>query len=190
VAEQRAFGLVLQRRLLYQTGQPSARATLPPTQDRLPRYLRPHDHGGGRWEGEDLVDAATATGGKVEEAGMEFWGELFSGQFALQWDAGNTNDTLTLSFSVAKQGRYMIIARLSRVEAGGTFKLQVDDLPAAEPINLFQPPPFPGLFETTAAEADLDAGRHALKFVALPPDARAKGKRLLLDKFQVTGVKE
>jgi hypothetical protein len=174
----------------YQTGRPSARAALPSTKDRLPRYLRPHDHGGGRWEGEDLVDAATATGGKVEEAGMEFWGDTFSGQYALQWDAAKTNDVLTLPFSVAKTGRYKIVARLTRTEPGGTFKLQVDDLKTTDPINLYQPPPIPGLFETAAADADLAAGPHVLKFVTLPSDERAKGKRLLLDKFQVSEMKE
>jgi hypothetical protein len=50
--------------------------------------------------------------------------------------------------------------------------------------------PLPVLFEATLAEADLDAGLHALKVVALPPDARAKGKRLLLDKFEVSEVKK
>jgi hypothetical protein len=169
----------------YQTGQPPARARLPAVSDRLPRYLRPHDHGSGQWEAEDLVDAATTTGGKIEEAGMEFWGDLFSGQYALAWDAQNTNDTLTLSFSVVQTGRYKVDARLSRVEAGGTFKLQVDDLPAPEPLNLFQPPPVPALFEATVAAAELKAGSHALKFTALPPDTRAKGKRLLLDKLEV-----
>ena len=136
------------------------------------------------------MDAATATSGKVEEAGMEFWGNLFSGQYALQWDAAKTNDVLTLPFSVAKAGRYSIVARLSRTEQGGMFKLQVDDSKTTEPINLYQPPPIPGLFETTVAEATLAVGPHVLKFVSLSPDERAKGKRLLLDKFQVSEVKE
>jgi hypothetical protein len=156
----------------------------------MPLYLRPHDHGGGRWEGEDLVDAATATSGKVEEAGMEFWGDLFSGQYGLLWDEAKTNAVLTLPFTVEKAGRYNIIARLSRAEAGGTFKLQVDDLKSTDPINLYQPSPIPGLFETATSEANLVAGPHTLKFVSQPPDERAKGKRLLLDKFQVREVKE
>jgi hypothetical protein len=41
-----------------------------------------------------------------------------------------------------------------------------------------------------AAEADLAAGPHILRFVSLPPAERAKGKRLLLDKRQVSEVKE
>jgi hypothetical protein len=174
----------------YQTGRPSARAAWPATKDRMPLYLRPHDHGGGRWEGEDLVDAATATSGKVEEAGMEFWGELFSGQYALSWDADKTNATLTLPFSVEKAGRYSIVARLSRAESGGTFQFQVDELKTTDPITLYQPSPIPGLFETATADANLAAGPHVLKFISLPPDERAKGKRLLLDKFQVREVKE
>jgi hypothetical protein len=156
----------------------------------MPLFLRPHDHGGGRWEGEDLVDAATANGGKVEEAGMEFWGDLFSGQYALLWDTAKTNATLTLPFSVAKTGRYRVVARLSRNESGGMFKLQVDDLESTAPISLYQPSPIPGLFETATADANLAAGPHRLKFLSLPPDERAKGTRLLLDKFQVSEVKD
>jgi len=174
----------------YQTGRPSTRAALPAAKDRLPHYLRPRDRGGGRWEGEDLVDEATATSGKVEEAGMEFWGDLFSGQYALQWDAATTNATLTLPFSVAKTGHHRIAIRLARVEPGGTFTVQVDDRKATESLNLYQPPPIPNLFETVIAETELMAGPHALKFVSLPSDERAKGKRLLLDKFHVSEVKE
>ncbi|HOX57985.1 MAG TPA: DUF2961 domain-containing protein [Candidatus Paceibacterota bacterium] len=174
----------------YQTGRPSARAELPSVQDRMPHYLRPHDHGGGRWEGEDLVDAATTTGGKVEEAGMAFWGDLFSGQYALQWDAVQTNATLTLPFSIAKAGRYRVVTRLSRSEPGGTFALQLDDLKPTDPINLHQPTPIPGLFETGPAEAELTAGPHVLKFVSLCPDQRAKGNRLLLDKFQLSEARK
>ena len=76
------------------------------------------------------------------------------------------------------------------LEQGGTFTFQVDDLKATDPIDLYQPPPIPGLFEVTATDAELAAGPHVLKFVSRPPDARAKGKRLLLDKFQVSEVKE
>ena len=172
----------------YQTGKPSAHAKLPPVKDRLPRYLRAQDQGGGRWEGENLVDEASVTGGKVQEAGMEFWGDLFSGRYALQWDAANTNDTLAVPFSVPKAGRYRITARLARVEAGGAFTLQVDDLSRSKPVDLYQASAIPELSETVAGEGELKAGPHALKFTSLAPDQRAKGKRLLLDKLQVSPV--
>jgi hypothetical protein len=169
----------------YQAGRPSTRAALPPVKERIPRYLRPHDYGDGRWEGEDLVDSAKLTGGKVHEAGMEFWGDLFSNRYALEWNAEKAGDTLTLPFTVAKAGRYRVAARLSKVEPGGTFTISLDDQPLTEPVNLYQPPPFPGLFEHPVAEAHLEAGEHTLKFTYTGSDEKSKGKRLMLDRFQV-----
>ena len=154
----------------------------------MPGYLRPHDYGGGRWEGEDLVDAAEATSGEVQDVGMEFWGDLFSRQYTLQWDARKPGDTLTVPISVAHAGRYRITARLSRTEAGGKFKLGIDDVPAGEPVNLYQPPPFPDLFDAPVAEADLTSGSHTLKFTNVEPDSRSKGQRLLLDRIQVSDL--
>jgi len=174
----------------YQTGRPAVRAALPAVKDRLPYYLRARDQGGGRWEAENLVDDAVATGGTVQEAGMEFWGDLFSERYALQWEAGKTNDILTVPFTVSQAGRHRVTVRLARGEAGGAFTLQVDDLKPGEPVDLFQAGAIPGLFETLAGEGNLAAGAHALKFTCLTPDSRAKGKRLLLDKLQVSPAGE
>ena len=77
---------------------------------------------------------------------MEFWGDLFSGQYGLQWDAAKTDDTLTLPFSVPKAGRYRIDRSALPHRARRTFRLALDDQPATEPVNLYQPPPFPGAF--------------------------------------------
>jgi hypothetical protein len=169
----------------YQAGKPSSRTVLPPVADRVPRYLRPHDSGDGRWEGENLVDAAKATAGQVQEAGMEFWGDLFIAQYALQWDATRSDDALVLPFSVSEPGRYTLSVRLSRTEAGGRFRLALDDMPGGDPVDLYQPPPFPGLFETVVADAELKAGDHTLRCVALDPSSESKGRRLLLDWIRV-----
>jgi hypothetical protein len=169
----------------YQAGKPTARIDLPPLTDRVPLHLRPHDYGGGRWEGEDLVDAAKTVGGTVQEAGMDFWGDLFSNRCALEWSAEKPGDTLTLPFSVAKSGRYRVLVRMARVEPGGTFTVSLDDQPPGEPVNLYQPPPFPDLFDAPVAERDLEHGEHTLKFACIGADARSKGKRLMLDKIQI-----
>jgi hypothetical protein len=123
------------------------------------------------------------------EAGIAAAGLLFRSQHALQWDPANTNNSLTLPFPVLKKARYKIIGRLSRIETGGAFRLQVDDSRMTEAMNLYRPGPIPGLVEAVAAEADLDGGQPALKFASLAPDVKAKGKCLLLDKFQVSEVK-
>ena len=165
----------------YQAGEPSSRVDLAPVKERIPRYLRPHDSGDGQWEAENLVDTAKASGGQVQEAGMEFWGDLFSGQYALQWEAGKSDDALILPFSVSEAGRRRVTLRLSRTEGGGRFRFAVDSMPATEGINLYQPPPFPGLFETVIADADLEAGDHTLTCINMDPEERSKGRRLLLD---------
>jgi hypothetical protein len=172
----------------YQAGKPTTRTPLPAVKDRIPGYLRPHDHGDGRWEAENMADNAVATAGEIIEAGMEFWGELFSHQYALQWDAAKTGDTLRLPFTVARPGQYRISLRPCRVEHGGTFALAVDNAPPAEPINLYQPPPFPGLFDSAIGEFALSAGDHAIRVICRDPDARSKGRRFILDRFHVTPV--
>lgn len=169
----------------YQAGRPSSRPSLAPLKDRMPRYLRPHDFGDGRWEAENLVDVAKATGGQVVEAGMEFWGDLFSGQYGLEWDAKKSGETLSLPFSVSKPGRYAVTARLCRTESGGRFRLALDDMPATEPIGLYQVPPFPGPFEIVVAETNLKAGNHTLKCMSLDPEEKSKGRRLLLDWIRI-----
>lgn len=168
----------------YQAGYPSSRTALPPVAERMPAYLRPHASDDGRWEAENLVDVAETSAGAVIEAGMHFWGEMFSGQHGLQWDAAAAGDTITLPFSVPRPGKYTIKARPCRGEAGGRFTLALNDLPAGEPIDLYQAPPFPGPFEITVAETDLQAGNHTIKIVALEPREDAKGCRLLLDWIQ------
>jgi hypothetical protein len=169
----------------YQAGRPTKRAILPAVSDRIPGYLRPHDYGDGRWEAEDLADAAKATAGEVIEAGMEFWGDLFSRQYALQWDAKNTGDALSLPFTTARAGRYTITLRPCRVEPGGTFTFAIDDAPAGEPVNLYQPPPFPGLFDAVVGEFDLKGGPHAIRVLCRDPDPKSKGRRFILDRFHV-----
>lgn len=174
----------------YQAGEPAVRRPLPPVMERIPAYLRPHDYGEGRWEAEDLADVAEADAGAVQEAGMHFWGDMFSRRYALQWDAIGPRNVLILPFTVAQAGRYRVTARPARTADGGTFQLQLDDLPAAEPVNLFAPPPFPGLFDVVVAETDLAAGPHTLRCVCLPPDSRSKGNRLLIDTFHATSIPE
>ena len=171
----------------YQTGKPTTRPALPPVADRIPAYLRPHDAGDGRWEAENFVDGVKPTGGKVEEVGMGFWGEMFSGQHGLGWDADKTGETLSLSFTVAEAGRHRIVARPCRIESGGIFTVALNELPASEPFNLYQPPPFPEPFDVIVADTELKVGEHTLTFTSLDPDPKAKGRRLLLDTFEVLG---
>lgn len=169
----------------YQKGSPSSRVPLPPIEERMPRYLRSLDRGEGRWEGENFVDWAQTTGGKVQEVGMDFWGDLFSARGALEWNADKPGDTLTLTFVIEKPGPHRVSAKLAKIEPGGQFTVALDDRPAGEPVNLYQPPPFPGLFEVIVAETHLAAGKHTLRFTAQASDSKAKGMRLMLDNILV-----
>ncbi len=173
----------------YQTGKPSSRVALPSVKDRTPNYLHPHDHGGGRWEGEDFADDCKASGGTVQEAGMGFWGDTFSGQYALEWNANKTNDTLLLPFTIEKAGRYKITVRLAHNENGGRFQAGVDENVGTELVNTYTPESFPAPFDVIVADADFQSGEHILKFMALSPETRSKGKRLMLDKFHVEKTK-
>jgi hypothetical protein len=152
----------------------------------MPGYLRPRALDDGRWEAEDLVDTARASRGTLTDVGMEFWGDMFSHQYALQWEGGKEDDTLTIPFLVADPRSYEITLRPCRTEAGGTFRIALDDRPPSDPINLYQPPPFPGLFDFKLADARLAEGEHTLTFTSMTPDPSAKGQRLLLDNFKVT----
>lgn len=172
----------------YQAGRPSSRPPMPPVADRLPGYLRPHDYGDGRWEGEDLVDVAQASAGSLTEVSNDIWGDEFSRKWVLEWNAVKPSDTLSVPFTVAEAGRYKIAAWLGRSAEGGAFRIALDDLVAGKEIGLYGPPPFVGRLELPVAEAELPAGSHALKFTCLTRDRRSKGNRLMLDKFQVVST--
>jgi len=169
----------------YQTGKPSKRAALPALADRMPGFLRPHDYGEGRWEAEDFVDVAKASVGEIVDVGMDFWGDMFSNRHVLQWDAQKTGDSLILPIKTARASRYKVAVRLCWVEPGGSYKVGLDDLPATDSINLYAPPPFPGLFDMLVAEADLAAGDHSLKFIAQDSAKESKGRRLIVDSIRI-----
>lgn len=172
----------------YQTGRPTGRQALPSADARTPRYLRPADLGGGRWEAENLADFASATAGAVEESDQGFWGDIFSGRWALQWNANKPGDRLSLPFAVAAQGRYRLVARLCRNENGGAFTIRVDDGKATEPVDLYQSSPIPAMFDMEIGEADLAAGNHTLDIVCEKGNPKSKATRLLLDKIQVAPI--
>jgi hypothetical protein len=119
---------------------------------------------------------------------MAFWGEMFSGQHVLQWDAVEPGNTLTLPFSVSTPGHCDIIIRLSRNAEGGIFKIYLDEKSWTKELNLYQPPPFPGPFDAVISVKEIQAGEHELKFVYIDSDKESKGTRLHVDKFQVKPV--
>ena len=119
---------------------------------------------------------------------MHFWGDMFSQQYGLEWEAEHPGDALALPFFIAKQGRYRVVARPCGTEAGGMFMIALDDLKPTKPINLYRPPPFPDPVDVEVAEVELSSGNHKLMFISQVPDDKAKGQRLLLDNFRVTGV--
>jgi len=120
----------------YQSGSPTTRPALPPVTDRVPDYLRPHDHGNGKWEAEDFADTAKISAGKIEEAGMDFWGDLFSARYGLNWEPTADNQTLDLPFTIEKQATYRTTLRAFAIEQGGAAKFSIDDSPTTTPVDL------------------------------------------------------
>ncbi len=60
-----------------------------------------------------------------------------SGDAHLWWRDGKPGDTLTLGFNVERSGRYTVRARFLKAADYGMFKLQINDKPVAQPIDLY-----------------------------------------------------
>ncbi len=170
----------------YQTGQPSAYHPLPAALARIPSYLLPHDHGKGKWEAEDFLDIANVAGGKIEEAGMEFWGDLFSARYGLAWDPTDDGQAIELPFDVSKTGKYVITARLAGVENGGKAQCSIDDGKGSPVVDLYRKPPFPEMIDIKLNAPELKEGFHMLKIKSAGKGI--KGRRVLIDCFDVHRV--
>ena len=94
---------------------------------------------------------------------MTRYGNHWSGASQLVWWGGlQKNDQLVLEFPVKKAGSYELQLYLSSAHDYGTFSFQLDDEPASEAIDIYDPRlQKPAPFKLKAAK--LTQGAHRLK---------------------------
>jgi hypothetical protein len=87
-------------------------------------------------EAEDLKVAKT-TGGKaiVQEVSQFGW----SNDRQLWWTDANVGDEMTIEFPAAKAGKYEVIVNLTKANDYAVVRASVNDLPAAKPLDRFNP---------------------------------------------------
>jgi hypothetical protein len=169
----------------YQSMPQGTNPVLASVADRMPYYVRPREHPKGVFEAENFADTAPATSGIVLEAGMEFWGTLFSGRSGLQWKTETTGSVLDLSVELAKEGTYDVSVRAARNEPGGSFTVSLDDAVTTSPVDLFQQGPFLGMIDIPLGTLQLTTGTHHLKFQAHSKHEKQEAMKLLLDRIDL-----
>jgi hypothetical protein len=116
----------------------------------------------GAIEAESLK-IVSKTRGRVVPQNMTRYGNHWSSASQLVWWGGlKKNDQLVLEFTVKKAGSYGLQLHLSRAHDYGTFSFQLDDGPASEAIDIYDPrlqKPMP--FKLKSAK--LSKGAHRLK---------------------------
>jgi hypothetical protein len=86
----------------------------------------------GALEGEEM-EVLEFTGGTHE---VQDWSGL-SNEKHRWWKHGSPGDKLVLRFQVAEAGAYRVIARFLTAGDYGIHKLSINDVPAANPVDLY-----------------------------------------------------
>ena len=165
----------------YQREPHTAAPVLPSCDDRLPDFMWPRELEDGKFEGEDFIEVATATGGAITEDGQWFWGNIWSNTAELAWVPSATGDILTLPVPIAQQGTYRLGGKLTNNSEAGTFAVILDDLQLAESIDLYRPGIIPSPEPYAFGEVHLATGEHSLKFKCLGQNPESKRNRLGID---------
>ena len=154
---------------------------MPPASERMPHYLRLQDRGNGLYEGEDFVDETTATGGRVTEAGMGFWGNLCSRQAALEWNPGGKGESLSLPLASGPTGWEAIEVAFLCTKRSGIFQPILDGQAVGGPIDLLQDAVIPAVRKQTLKCGVPPGGPHVLTFECKGANPKAEGLQLAID---------
>ena len=108
----------------------------------------------GALEGEEMK-IIERSGGKAHPQDLAHFGGAWSDQSHLWWIDGRPGDRLTLSLPVKEDGRYKLVAQLTKARDYGIVQLSLDGQILGQPLDLYNPQVVP-----TGA---LDLGVHELK---------------------------
>jgi hypothetical protein len=111
-------------------------------------------------EGEQMK-ILSQTGGNPQEQDMTPWGEQWSNDAQLFWVGAKPGDKLELILPVAKNGKYHLLAQLTKAVDYGIVQLSLDDETLGRPIDLFHDGVIP-TGEIDLGTRELSAGEHKL----------------------------
>lgn len=135
----------------------------------------------GAIEGESLKPSRITGGGAGPQNMAAFSLGKWSGESHLWWTGGKPGSQLVLDFDVKETGRYEVYIALTKAIDYGIVKVALDDLPATEPLDMFNN----GVVNTppiSLGEHNLDAGKHRLTFEIVGAHPKAvKGYMVGLD---------
>ena len=139
-------------------------------------------------EGERMK-IISRTGGDVQEQDMSPWGEKWSNDAQLWWTGARSGDRLELALPVARNGRYQLLAQLTRAVDYGIVQFALDGEKLGAPIDLFHDGVIPG-GELDLGMRHLSAGDHTLTVEITGANPQAmKGFLFGLDYVKLVEVK-
>jgi hypothetical protein len=128
---------------------------LPAAAQRIARPLPPlQGLHAGAIEGEQLLERAKATGGKLETQDMSSFGALWSLEEQLWWTRAKPGDRLELPIEAAAAGTWRIRAQLTRARDYAIVRFELDGTPLGASLDLFG--------EKVAPTGDLELGTREL----------------------------
>ncbi|HPD16271.1 MAG TPA: DUF2961 domain-containing protein [Planctomycetota bacterium] len=132
-----------------------------PVADRTGYYVPPPSTGvKGALEGERL-QIAEKTGGLARRQDLDHFGAGWSDDAHLWWTGAKPGDKLTLAFPVEADGRYKLVAQLTKARDYGIVQLHLDGQKLGQPIDLYNDAVVPtGVLDLGAH--DLTKGKHTL----------------------------
>lgn len=166
----------------YQSHPHGPQPKMPKALERMPDYMRLHRRADGKWEGEDFVDVATASAGKLFDAEQHFWGDLFSRRSVLEWTPAETGDTLTLPLDFSTTSTSKLELALVATRSGGKFDVQFGDELSTGGLDLYQESVFPEKRLVRLGPVDQATTQTVkLKFTALGKMEKSEGMKLMVD---------
>jgi hypothetical protein len=113
------------------------------------------------------------TGGNIQVQGMKHFGNgKWDNDEQLWWTGAKSGDKLELIIDTEKDGKYKLVAELTKARDYGIVQFRIDGQNIGEPIDLYNPKVIPtGPIEVGAV--DLKAGKHVIQIEILGKNEKA-----------------
>lgn len=171
----------------YQEHPHGPQPPLAPMAERMPMYARLHERAPGVFEAEDFVDESTATRGTIADPEVSFWGDVYSRNSILEWDAQSTDSVLTLPVPVTVSGDYNLSLTLVHSPRGGRFSIGSGTV--AREVDLYTESVFPTTSTLKLQGIVLKEGSNELAIKCLGRKPGSEAYQFSADQIFVTAVK-
>jgi hypothetical protein len=172
----------------YQDEPHAAQPPLPPASDRIPMYMRLQERGPGLFEAEDFVDESTATRGQIQDSEVTFFGEMFSRNAILEWDAQTTGSKMTLHVPATSEGDHIVSMTLVKTRRGGGFRVSSGSV--SEEVDLYTDSIFPTTTTLVLKGAAIKSGRNDVTFESTTRHPKAEAWTVALDQISLSASRK